>query len=83
VAITGHTDRLGSIKGNQRLSLQRAESVKAYLVSQRVPAERLTTNGAGATQPVVQCKQKQRKALVACLRPNRRVTVEPITVNKN
>jgi OmpA-OmpF porin, OOP family len=82
VVITGHTDRLGSAKGNQRLSLQRAESVKAYLVGQGVPAQRLSTRGAGAAEPVVQCKQRQRKALIACLEPNRRVAVEPITVDK-
>lgn len=82
VVVTGHTDRLGSAAGNQRLSLARAEAVKAYLVRQGVAASRITTRGAGSSQPVVQCNQRGRKALVACLEPNRRVEVAPITVER-
>jgi len=82
VLITGHTDRLGSATANQKLSLERAQSVKAYLVTQGVDPARLMTRGAGSAQPVARCDQAQRAALVACLEPNRRVEVAPITVDK-
>jgi OmpA-OmpF porin, OOP family len=47
-----------------------------------VPANRLRAQGLGANQPVVQCNQKERAALITCLEPNRRVEVEPITVER-
>lgn len=76
VKIGGHTDRLGNQKHNQALSEKRAESVKAYLASQGVDAGRIQTAGYGASQPVKSCDQKNRKALIECLAPNRRVVVE-------
>jgi OmpA-OmpF porin, OOP family len=82
VVITGHTDRLGSASANQRLSQQRADGVKAYLVGKGVAPGRVTAKGEGASRPVVQCSQKQQAALIKCLEPNRRVEVEPITVTK-
>ncbi len=40
------------------------------------PANRVYTEGKGKSQPVKQCTDKNRKALIACLQPNRRVEVE-------
>lgn len=82
VVITGHTDRLGTAAYNQRLSQQRAEAVRSYLVSKGVPANRLSAQGKGASQPVVECTDKDRATLIVCLEPNRRVEVEPITVER-
>jgi OOP family OmpA-OmpF porin len=76
VKVGGHTDRLGNPKYNQALSEKRAESVKAYLVSQGVDGGKVQTAGFGETQPVAMCDQKNRKALIDCLAPNRRVVVE-------
>jgi OmpA-OmpF porin, OOP family len=80
--VTGHTDRLGSAAYNQRLSLQRAEAVRDYLGSKGVPPDRVRAQGVGAAQPKVECKDANRQKLIACLEPNRRVEVEPITVDK-
>jgi len=51
IRITGHTDNRGSAEYNQRLSEQRAESVKYYLVDRGVDARRIVTDGRGETQP--------------------------------
>jgi len=47
VDIVGHTDQIGSDKSNDKLSLQRAESVKKYLIAKGVDASRLNTIGKG------------------------------------
>jgi outer membrane protein OmpA-like peptidoglycan-associated protein len=80
VTITGYTDRLGSEDYNLRLSRQRAEAVKAYLVGKGVEPRRLQAVGKGEADPVVQCNDRDRAALIRCLEPNRRVEVEEITV---
>ncbi len=78
VLVTGHTDRLGSQQYNQKLSERRAAAVAAYLASKGVAKDKIETLGMGKTQPVpgVVCEQKNRKALIACLQPHRRVEVE-------
>lgn len=52
LAVEGHTDSVGSDEYNQRLSEQRANSVRDYLVSQKIPAESITARGFGETTPV-------------------------------
>jgi outer membrane protein OmpA-like peptidoglycan-associated protein len=52
IIVEGHTDSVGSAEMNQALSLRRAESVRDELVSQGVPAERVTVQGFGPTRPV-------------------------------
>lgn len=50
--IEGHTDASGAPAANQRLSLQRAEEVRLYLVTLGVAPERLRAVGRGASAPV-------------------------------
>lgn len=80
VLITGHTDRLGSDKYNQKLSERRAQAVANYFAAQGVDKKRIKAEGKGETQPVTKpsdCKgDKKTKALIACLQPDRRVVVE-------
>ncbi|MEA3120794.1 MAG: OmpA-OmpF porin, family [Paraburkholderia sp.] len=79
VVATGYTDKIGSDSYNNRLSLRRAQAVKAYLVSKGVPANKIYTEGKGKANPVkTGCNQKNHKVLVACLAPNRRVEVEVV-----
>ncbi|HEX7503505.1 MAG TPA: OmpA family protein, partial [Acidobacteriota bacterium] len=52
LTIEGHTDSTGSSDFNQNLSLQRADSVKAYLVAARIDPGRLQTRGFGSSKPV-------------------------------
>ncbi len=82
VRISGYTDRLGSDAYNLKLSQRRADAVKTYLVGKGIDGSRLTTMGKGKADPIVQCSEKNRTALIKCLEPNRRVEVEEITVEK-
>ena len=82
VDVTGYTDRLGSDKYNQKLSERRAVAVREYLVAHGIDGSRLKAVGKGEANPVVQCNDKKRADLIACLAPNRRVEVEQITIEK-
>jgi OmpA-OmpF porin, OOP family len=83
VVATGYTDRIGSDKYNDRLSLRRAQAVKAYLVSKGIEANRIYTEGKGKRNPVTTgCNQKNRKQLISCLAPDRRVEVEVVGTSK-
>jgi outer membrane protein OmpA-like peptidoglycan-associated protein len=53
ILVIGHTDRVGSEPDNDRLSLQRAERVRASLVAQGIAAERIHASGRGEREPVV------------------------------
>ena len=50
--IEGHTDSVGSDKLNQKLSEDRAASVKDYLVANGIDAARLTSRGYGESKPL-------------------------------
>jgi outer membrane protein OmpA-like peptidoglycan-associated protein len=52
VQVEGHTDSVGGDDFNQRLSEQRAEAVREYLVDQMVPANAVSAFGFGKTRPV-------------------------------
>lgn len=52
VEIQGHTDSTGSAKRNDELSLQRAQSVRKYLVEQGIPETRISVKGFGSRQPI-------------------------------
>jgi OmpA-OmpF porin, OOP family len=81
ISVEGHTDRLGSLAHNQALSQQRADAVKAHLVSVgRVDPGKISSQGKGELSPVTKpedCKGNAATAkLVACLQPDRRVDIE-------
>ncbi|WP_201313218.1 OmpA family protein [Dyella sp. EPa41] len=75
VRIAGYTDRLGSHTYNQQLSDRRAQAVKDYLVARGTTGSLITARGYGEADPVKDCRDGQREALIACLAPNRRVEV--------
>jgi outer membrane protein OmpA-like peptidoglycan-associated protein len=53
IVVIGHTDRVGGLEDNDELSLQRAERVKADLVSQGISAHRIRAAGRGEREPIV------------------------------
>ena len=82
VVVTGHTDRIGSLKYNMGLSERRAVVVKDYLVSAGIDQKLIFWEGKAFKQPIPVTKfcdnKMKRKQLIECLSPNRRVTVEVV-----
>ena len=72
IIAVGHTDSVGSEAYNQRLSVRRAEAVKAYLVSKGIERNRIYTEGKGEKQPVADNRTAEGRA------KNRRVEVEVV-----
>lgn len=82
VVVTGHTDRIGTLKYNMKLSEQRAVVVKDYIVAKGVDQKLIFWEGKAFKQPIPVTKfcdnKMKRKQLIECLAPNRRVTVEVV-----
>lgn len=79
--IHGHTDHVGSNAYNHDLSHRRAASVRAELIKNGVPAERMTSEGFGETKPIADNETAEGRAL------NRRVEIlarhtQPLEVPK-
>lgn len=75
VAVTGHTDSVGSASSNQVLSERRAHSVASYLRSQGVGGQRFMVMGNGEQRPVASNTTKQGRS------QNRRVEITLTPVN--
>jgi OOP family OmpA-OmpF porin len=72
IIAVGHTDSVGSDAYNQRLSVRRAEAVKAYLASKGIERNRIYTEGKGESQPVADNRTREGRA------QNRRVEIEVV-----
>ena len=77
IIAVGHTDNVGTDVYNQKLSVKRAESVKAYLVSKGIEKNRIYTEGKGEKQPVADNKTSEGRA------KNRRVEIEVVGTRAN
>jgi outer membrane protein OmpA-like peptidoglycan-associated protein/esterase/lipase superfamily enzyme len=75
INLTGHTDSIGRPAYNQKLSEQRAASVKAYLVSKGIDANKITTSGKGESQPVASNKTADGR------RKNNRVDITTVVLS--
>jgi OmpA-OmpF porin, OOP family len=69
IEVQGHSDSVGADAYNMKLSGQRANSVRDYLISQGVPETQLTSKGFGETQPLEDNKTEEGRAM------NRRVVM--------
>jgi OOP family OmpA-OmpF porin len=72
IIAVGHTDAIGTDEYNQKLSIRRAEAVKAYLQGKGIEANRIYTEGKGEKQPVADNKSSAGRA------QNRRVEIEVV-----
>lgn len=72
LTIVGYTDSRGNVNENQKLSANRAESVKAYLVKKGVDAKRIVTIEKGSANPVGDNKTSVERA------HNRRVEIHSV-----
>ncbi|WP_440963832.1 outer membrane protein OmpA [Massilia sp. GER05] len=77
IIAVGHTDSVGTDEYNQKLSVRRAEAVKAYLQSKGVESNRVYTEGKGEKQPVADNKTAAGRA------KNRRVEIEVVGTRGN
>jgi len=69
IEIAGHTDNVGTAESNMTLSLNRAKSVRNYLISKGIDANRVSIQGYGDTQPIAsndsaEGRQKNRRTVV-------------------
>jgi outer membrane protein OmpA-like peptidoglycan-associated protein len=69
MVVEGHTDSTGSERTNQALSLNRASSVRDYLVSRGVASEKITAVGMSSTKPIADNRTAENRA------NNRRVEI--------
>jgi OOP family OmpA-OmpF porin len=72
IIAVGHTDSIGGDAYNDKLSVKRAESIKTYLTSKGLEANRVYTEGKGKKQPVADNKTAEGRA------KNRRVEIEVV-----
>lgn len=68
----GHTDNIGTFEYNKKLSVRRAEAVKAYMVSKGIEPNRIYTEGKSFSQPIADNRTAEGRA------KNRRVEIEVV-----
>ena len=83
VHLIGHADPLGSAERNERLAIERALTVREYILRTSNVTAPITVEGRGSREPVVStCGKAATPQAIACNQANRRVTVEVIGVRR-
>ncbi len=83
VHLIGHADPLGSAERNERLAIERAQTVRDYIATTGQLQAPITTEGRSAREPVVlHCGSAASARAIACNQPNRRVAIEVTGVRR-
>jgi outer membrane protein OmpA-like peptidoglycan-associated protein len=83
VSLIGHADPLGSPERNERLAIDRAQTVREYIASTGQLQAPITTEGRSSREPVVRhCGSVASARAIACNQPNRRVAIEVTGVRR-
>lgn len=72
IEVAGHTDSHGSDEYNMKLSQQRAETIRTYLITKGIAASRVTAKGYGESQPIADNATDESRFI------NRRVELVPL-----
>lgn len=78
ITVVGFTDAIGNEQYNQKLSQQRADTIVDYLEAKGIPADQISGEGRGPSDPVTgnACKTVEpREAKIRCMAPDRRVDI--------
>ena len=77
VNIVGYADTIGKSSYNKKLSARRAHTVKSFLATKGLKTKNVRVEGLGETNSLTHCDPKMdRKDLIVCLAPDRRVEIE-------
>ncbi|MEO5668938.1 MAG: OmpA family protein [Bdellovibrionota bacterium] len=78
VSVVGYADPIGTPRANEKISEERAENTKKYLVSKGVAPSKIKAEGRGArlTMAGTKCEGLKDDRLVTCLKDERRVEVQ-------
>ena len=75
--IIGHADPIGQPAQNKALSEARAKSIREYMIARGIPAQKITSEGVGDTNPIYrECGNTPTPENIGCNTPNRRVVVD-------
>jgi outer membrane protein OmpA-like peptidoglycan-associated protein len=75
--VRGFADDIGTARYNDRLSRERAEALRGYLVAKGADPAKIEVRALGSAAPRASCPADlEREALLACLAPNRRVEID-------
>ena len=76
IQVIGYADPLGNPASNNRLSEERAQAIKGYMVEGGIPSTKITGEGRGSSELIVtKCSAVATPASIECNKPNRRVVV--------
>jgi len=82
IMLSGHADKIGNKEYNQKLSEDRAYSIKNYFTAHGISQDKITVQGMGNEYPLTNqiCKDISSKPLlISCLAPDRRVEIEVLS----
>lgn len=75
--VMGHADPIGQTHANDRLSMERAQTVRDYLLQSGLSHVQITSEGRGSREPAVtQCGLTVSAETISCHAPNRRVVID-------